>query len=83
MSKQLQTTGQRYSVCVGVNTVGMGNHLAPLLYAESDAQAVDNALSTLGFLEENRMLLLGENATLSNINAALSEFILDRPKRMI
>lgn len=81
MFKQLQPAERKYSVCIGVNTAGTGNYLANLRYAESDAQAVDEVLGSLGFLDENRILLLGENATLGNINAALSEFILDRPKK--
>jgi len=80
MSEQLQPTEQRYSVCVGTNITRADNIFAPLHYAESDAQAVDSILGALGFPEKNRILLLGENATLSNINTALSELILDRPK---
>lgn len=59
MLKQLHTVEQRYSVCVGVNTVATKGLLAPLQYAEDDAQAVDNALGVMGFPEEHRVLLLG------------------------
>ncbi len=71
-------TEKRYAVCVGINHYS-SPLLPPLKYAENDAQAMDDLLSKLGFPSENRLLLLGEAATVEAVNAALSEVILDRP----
>ena len=72
-------TEKRYSVCVGINHYLPTSGLPSLLCAEDDAYAIEELLGQLGFASENRILLLGKEATLEAVNAALSEIILDRP----
>lgn len=73
-------TDKRYSVCIGINTYASEASLAPLNYAENDAQDMDEVLGKRGFLAENRILLLGEAATLEAINTTLGTIIFDRAK---
>src|SRR5450755_640856 len=73
-------TDKRYSVCIGINTYASEARLAPLHYAENDARGMDEVLGKRGFLPENRILLLGETATLEAINTALGTIIFDRAK---
>ncbi len=71
-------TENRYSVCVGINCYDPGATLSLLHFAETDALAMDEMLGKMGFAYENRRLLLGESASLVEVNAALSEMILDK-----
>jgi hypothetical protein len=73
-------TDKRYSVCIGINTYAPQAKLAPLSYAENDARDMDEMLEKLGFEPENRLLLLGEEATVENVNTALATTIFDRAK---
>ncbi|GHO89137.1 caspase family protein [Dictyobacter formicarum] len=66
-------TYKRYAICVGINTYAPSSELHSLRFAEHDAQAMDEAFGTLGFEQDNRVLLLGEQATLAAINEALNE----------
>jgi tetratricopeptide (TPR) repeat protein len=73
-------TDKRYSVCIGINTYPPETGLGPLNYAENDARDMDEALGRRGFLPENRILLLGADATLDAVNTALGTIIFDRAK---
>ncbi len=73
-------TNKRYSVCIGINVYAPEAGLAPLNYAENDARSMDEMLGELGFASENRRLLLGNDATLTEVNSALREMILNRPQ---
>ncbi|GCE27596.1 hypothetical protein KDA_30800 [Dictyobacter alpinus] len=66
-------THKRYAICVGINTYAPFSELNPLHFAEHDAQAMNETLGTLGFEQNDRVLLLGEQATLAAINEALNE----------
>jgi hypothetical protein len=68
-------TNERYSVCIGIDTYAPETGLKPLSCAENDARAMDKVLGELGFAPENRVLLLGEEATLDAVNDALGEMI--------
>src|SRR5512145_568823 len=74
-------TERRFAVCVGINAYLSSSGLSELRYAEADATAMDAVLDTLGFATENRRLLLGPDATLDAINAALDDVLLTRPSR--
>jgi uncharacterized caspase-like protein len=71
-------TENRYAVCIGINDYQPSAGLSSLTYAEADAKAMDALLDQLGFDQDHRYLLLGEAATLSAVNDALSTMILDR-----
>lgn len=71
-------TERRYAVCIGINQYAPSSRLSALHYAEHDAQAIDNVLGHLGFSQENRVLLCGEQATLEAINTTLADVILDK-----
>ena len=68
-------TQNRYAICIGINTYAPQAVLGALQYAEADAQAMDTFLGQRGFPDHHRRLLLGANATLDAINAALAEII--------
>lgn len=73
-------TNRRFAVCVGINTYSPESGLADLTAAEDNARQFDALLGDLGFPAEQRCLLTGAQATLAAINAALDEFIIDRPQ---
>src|SRR5579875_1098331 len=73
-------TNERYSVCIGIDTYAPETGLKPLSCAENDARAMDKVLGELGFAPENRVLLLGEEATLDAVNDALGEMIFNCSK---
>lgn len=73
-------TNERYSVCIGIDTYGPETRLKPLNCAENDARAMDEVFGKLGFKPENRVLLLGEEATFDAVDGALWEMIIDRSK---
>ncbi len=72
------STQERYSLCVGIDKYAAGAGLYSLSCAENDAYSMDQILGTLGFKLENRVLLLGEQATLDAVNEALSTMIYDQ-----
>ncbi|HZT98057.1 MAG TPA: caspase family protein, partial [Ktedonobacteraceae bacterium] len=77
MAKSTQTEN-RYCICIGINDYAPTAGLGPLQYAEADARAMDALLGQRGFSDDHRKLLLGKDATLEAINAALGEIIRNR-----
>lgn len=73
-------TDKRYSVCIGINIYAPEAGLGPLNYAENDARGMDEMLGKLGFAPENRVLLLGKDATFEAVNEQLGTTIYDRAK---
>jgi hypothetical protein len=71
-------TDKRYSICIGINDYAPETGLAPLSCAENDATAMDAMLGKLGF--EHRTLLLGQDATLANMDQVLGDTIFNRAK---
>jgi len=72
--------GTCYALCIGINQYQNSIQLPDLIYAESDAIALYDLLGELDVAKENRLLLLGKEASINAINDAL-DFIIDTPNR--
>jgi tetratricopeptide (TPR) repeat protein len=71
-------TAKRYALCIGINQYQPSAYLSNLQCAEKDARAVLELLQQKGFKPEDTSLLCGEQATLTAINDALNDILLDR-----
>src|SRR5947209_2146340 len=76
----IETTQAHYAICIGINGYTEAA-LSTLQCAENDARGMYNLFLQWGFLQDHCYLLLGEQATVAAIEAALTTFLLTRAKK--